>query len=306
MSRGPNRQPIEAAVTYARRGWPVFPCHQPTPGACGCTCGHLDCGSPGKHPRVAGGLNAATTDESQIRRWWSQWPHSNVAIRTGAPSGLVVIDIDPDHSGDDSLEALLARHGALPEVRTIRTGGGGRHLYFSHPGDVVRNDAGRRLGAGIDVRGDGGYVIAPPSRHRNGRQYSIAANGGHLPELPDWLLRAIRPPAPSTSRTPLPSAPRDSSAWTRAAVDGELARLRAAAEGTRNATLNRVAFRLGQIIGAGHLNEPDIEPLLIEHGIAIGLREREVVTTVHSGLRAGEGTPRGPTVSEVSADVPEP
>jgi hypothetical protein len=171
---------------------------------------------------------------------------------------------------------------------------------------VVRNDAGRRLGAGVDVRGDGGYVIAPPSRHRNGRQYSIAANGGQLPELPDWLLRAIRPPAPSTSRTPLPAAPRDSSAWTRAAVDGELARLRAAAEGTRNATLNRVAFRLGQIIGAGHLNEPDIEPLLIEHGIAIGLREREVVTTVHSGLRAGEGTPRGPTVSEVSADVPEP
>ncbi|MEN3273440.1 MAG: putative primase/helicase, partial [Actinomycetota bacterium] len=163
-----GRRPVDAAVIYARRGWEVFPCHSPAKGSGACTCAHVDCGSPAKHPRVKGGLNAATTDEDVIRRWWASWPSANVAIRTGAASGLVVVDIDPDHGGDRSLDALLSEHGPLPTGRTIRTGSGGRHLYFSHPGHSIPNDAGRRLGAGLDVRGDGGYVIAPPSVHASG------------------------------------------------------------------------------------------------------------------------------------------
>jgi hypothetical protein len=92
---------------------------------------------------------------------------------------------------------------------------------------------------------------------------------------------------------------RDATAWAKAAVDGELDRLRHASEGSRNDTLNRVAFRLGQIIAGGALAEHDIEPLLVEHGIALGLREREVVSTVHSGLRAGERAPSIPATEPI-------
>ena len=217
---------------------------------------------------------------------------AGVAIRTGAESGLVVIDIDSDHGGERSLADLLDRHGALPDGRTIHTGGGGAHLYFQHPGYPIPNSAGR-LGTGVDIRGDGGYVVAPPSRHRSKRSYAVIAHDGIIPELPTWVMRAL---APEPLRQPLVAArsPRNASAWARAAVDGELGRLREAGEGTRNDTLNRVAYRLGQIIGTGSLSEHDIAPLLIEQGIAIGLREREVETTVRSGLRAGEGEPRGP------------
>src|SRR5581483_11533783 len=126
-----GRRPIDAAIVYARRGWAVFPCHCPAPG--GCSCGSQECSSPAKHPRVAGGLKSATTDEAQIREWWGRWPRANVAIRTGAVSGLVVVDIDPEHGGDTSLQALTGQHGDLGGVRTIRTGSGGRHLYFRHP-----------------------------------------------------------------------------------------------------------------------------------------------------------------------------
>lgn len=283
-----GRRPIDAASVYARRGWPVFPCHQPAPGACGCSCGNLGCASPGKHPRVPGGLNAATTDGTQITTWWSRWPKANIGLRTGAASGLVVIDIDPDHGGDETMDRLTA-HGSLPAGRTVRTGSGGRHLYFGHPGGLVRNDAGRRLGPGIDVRGDGGYIIAPPSRHRSGRQYVVASHGGNIPELPDWLLVALEPPVhrPQVVPAPEPTGVR-AAAWARAALDGELDRLDHAVEGTRNDTLNRVAYRLGQIISSGRLQQADVEPLLLQHGVATGLPEREVQATIRSGLRAAD------------------
>lgn len=288
-----GRRPVDAAVIYAGRGWYVFPCHQPSPRASGCSCGHADCGSPAKHPRIARGLHAASRDESQIRDWWHRWPRANVAVRTGQVSGLVVVDIDPDHGGDATLAGLVDAHGPLPSGRTVRTGSGGQHLYFRHPGGLVRNDTGRRIGPGVDIRGDGGYVIAPPSCHQSGGTYSLVARGGELPDLPDWLLAALRA-APAVATDP-PATVTRSSAWARAALDGELDRLGRAAEGTRNATLNRVAFRLGQIVGTGRLDEDEVAPLLVQRGIAIGLREREVVNTVRSGLHAGEGSPRGPT-----------
>lgn len=291
----PGRRPIDAALIYARRGWPVFPTHQPVARRghdVACSCGHADCASIGKHPRTRDGLKSATTDSEQITEWWNRWPQAGVAIRTGAPSGLVVIDIDPDHGGHDALAALQAEHGSLPTGRTIRTGSGGTHLYFAHPGHVLPNTAGK-LGPGIDTRADGGYVIAPPSRHRIGGSYKVTSHGQVLPELPTWVLQALQPPLPRPS--PEWSGPRNATAWAKTAVEGELYRLRQSTEGTRNDTLNRVAYRLGQIIAGGALTEQDIEPLLIEHGIALGLREREVVTTVHSGLRAGGGSPRAPS-----------
>lgn len=294
-----SRRPIDAAFVYAHRGWPVFPIHQPVSfqrRGVGCSCGRTDCASVGKHPRTPDGLKAATTEPDQIAEWWNRWPNAGVAIRTGAASGLVVVDIDPDHGGDETLAILQVEHGPLPACRTIRTGSGGRHLYFAHPGHALPNTAGR-LGSGVDTRADGGYVIAPPSRHRAGGSYKVASHGQLLPELPTWILRSLQPAPPRMA--PALSQLRDATAWAKAAVDGELDRLRHASEGSRNDTLNRVAFRLGQIIGGGALAEHDIEPLLVEHGIALGLREREVVSTVHSGLRAGERAPSIPATEPI-------
>lgn len=296
--RAAGRRPLDAAIVYARRGWPVFPVHAPVRrkgDGLRCSCGHPDCGSVGKHPCTPDGLAAATTNEVKIRGYWDRWPVAGVAVRTGQASGLVVLDIDPRHGGDEALDRLQAEHGHLPPGREVRTGSGGTHLYFAHPGgDHLPNSAGR-LGPGIDTRADGGYVIAPPSRHLSGGTYRVAGRGGELPDLPTWVLQALEPPprrAPGTAARPAATG-----AWAKAAVDGELGRLGGAREGTRNDTLNKVAFRLGQIVGSGALREGDVEPLLIEHGIALGLREREVVRTVHSGLRAGEGSPRGLTES---------
>ncbi len=310
--RGPvgqvGRRPVDAAIIYGRRGWPVFPCHQPV--GTRCSCGHSDCGSPGKHPKVPGGLRSATTLPAQVRTWWSIWPGSNVAIRTGRESGLVVIDIDPDHGGDESLDRLIVEHGDLPPVRTIRTGSGGHHFYFQHPGGLVQNDTSRRLGAGIDIRGDGGYVIAPPSRHVSGARYAVARHGGVIPELPDWLLARVQPPR--RERRPEPERAdaqiRDAGAWARRALDGEIQRLRTSVKGVRNETLNRVAFRLGQIIGTGALDEDEIEQVLVDNALSIGLGEREAVATVRSGITAGEKSPRGPQrrADDAEVDIADP
>jgi len=308
VNRLSGRRPIDAALIYARRGWEVFPCHAPARVPGSCTCCHADCSSPGKHPRVRGGLNSATRDEDVIRRWWATWPNANVAVRTGAASDLVVVDIDPAHGGEDSLQSVLAAHGQLPPGRTIRTGSGGRHLYFAHPGDVVPNDVGRRLGSGLDIRGDGGYVIAPPSLHVTGGRYAVAARGGEIPDLPDWLLELVRKQEPPTRpMRPAPNA-EHGAAWARAAAVGELDELRHAAPGIRNSTLNRVSFKLGQIIGAGLLDQSEIEQSLVDAGLAVGLGEREAVRTVRSGLSAGVELPRGPAERqhEPALDVPDP
>lgn len=144
---------LRAALRYASMGFSVFPCEP--------------CG---KEPLTRHGCKDATRGPDQIRKWWTRWPDANVAIATGAISGALVLDIDPRHGGDDSLAILEASFGKLPETPTVLTGGGGLHIYFRHPGTEIPNSAGR-VGPGIDVRGDGGYVIAPPSVHESGNLY---------------------------------------------------------------------------------------------------------------------------------------
>jgi hypothetical protein len=260
---------------------------------------------------VSGGLKAATTDTGQIEVWWVRWPRANVGLRTGAVSKLVVLDVDPDHGGDATLDRLQSEYGALPAGRAVRTGGDGRHLYFRHPGGAVRNDAGRRLGPGLDIRGDGGYVIAPPSRHRSGTKYELIGRSSELPELPHWLVGKLR--RAEVHRIAVRNLPRtgDATAWAKAAVEGEIQRLQHAQPGVRNHTLNRVAFRLGQIMADGQLNEGEIEGLLVNNAMAIGLSEREAVATVESGMEAGLQSPRGPAKragldAEQGADIGGP
>jgi hypothetical protein len=208
----------------------------------------------------------------------------------------VVLDIDPPHGGHASLAAVLAEHGSLPGGRTVRTGSGGAHIYLAHPGVKVRNNAGTKLGPGIDVRGDGGYVIAPPSRHASGAVYTWENRAPDVPAMPEWLVDQLRPPE---RRALKPQVERDtrlgtSSSWARAALEGELAQVRAAQEGQRNATLNRAAFCLGQVVAGGALDESEVEGLLIDAGLSTGLSEREARLTVASGLTAGYEYPRGP------------
>jgi hypothetical protein len=213
-------------------------------------------------------------------------------VRTGAASGLVVVDVDPAHGGDAALERLIAQHGSLPQTLTVLTGSGGRHFYFSHPGRTVRNSAGT-MGAGLDIRGDGGYVVAPPSRHITGGVYQWA-DSGCLAALPSWLEQPRPQPVPLRDEVMHPRRQADSSAWANQALWGELARVRQSQPGRRNNDLNRAAFALGQLVASGHLDAEIVHDLLVEAGLAVGLGDREVAATVHSGLEAGWRHPRHP------------
>jgi putative DNA primase/helicase len=161
---------LEAALECASRGWHVFPCHTIVDGTC--SCGHADCENAGKHPKTRHGLKDATVDRSQIERWWrhNERVPSNLAIATGMQSKLVVIDVDPRNGGDETLAALEAELGPLPRICTVRTGGGGIHIYLRHPCDD-RMPSRNGWRKGIDIKADGGYVIAPPSVHKDGRCY---------------------------------------------------------------------------------------------------------------------------------------
>jgi len=178
-----------AAMIYATQlGWRVFPLHSVADGVC--SCGDAKCTGtkPGKHPRTPRGCLDATTDAAQVRIWWSQWPDAHIGVATGA--GLVVIDIDPRHGGDDGFDDLRGRLGALPDTVEAITGSGGRHIYLALPeGVTVRNSA-STLAPGVDVRGDGGYVVAPPSGHVCGKAY-----GWELSSRPDEVDVAPIPQA---------------------------------------------------------------------------------------------------------------
>lgn len=154
-----------AAVAYARRGLPVLPL-----AACG------------KRPLTAHGLHDATDDVAVVGRRWEQWPNANIAVATG--HGQVVLDVDGEE-GADALGALEREYGPLPATARALTGNG-RHLWLRSPVDV-RCSAGR-LGPGLDVRGMGGYVVAPPSVHPCGRRYEWDRAYRGLEPAPAWLL----------------------------------------------------------------------------------------------------------------------
>jgi len=196
---------LAAALAYAGTGLPVFPCHSVIND--GCSCGRVDCQSAAKHPRTEHGLHDATTDEAIIRGWFDRWPDANIAIATGKSSGLLVLDIDAAHGGDESLRDLEDEQGPLPDTPESLTGQG-RHLLFPYPDSVrITNKAGIR--PGLDLRGDGGYILAPPSQHITGRSYTWEASHalGDVPlaPVPDWLLALARngaSPAPKAGASP--------------------------------------------------------------------------------------------------------
>lgn len=165
---------IAYAHAYADYGWPVFP---------------LEVRGKRPHGRLAPkGLYSATTDPPTVVGWWRTEPEANVGIRTG--DGIVVLDVDGDHGGD-SLAALEREHSQLPDTVRAITGGGGAHYFFAVRGQVPCSVG--QLGPGLDIRGDGGYVVVPPSIHSSGRPYEwdIAPGEGEVAPLPAWLWRLL-------------------------------------------------------------------------------------------------------------------
>ncbi|WP_426614494.1 bifunctional DNA primase/polymerase [Bradyrhizobium sp. McL0616] len=160
---------IRTALALAARGFHIFPCRPHE-----------------KRPATANGLKDATADSDIIKAWWQEQPDNNIAIATGAASGIFVVDID-GLDAEATLRRLEAELGALPatvEAITAR----GRHIYFKWPQEPVRNSAGK-IGEHIDIRGDGGYVIAPPSIHPSGRRYSWSVDSANsFADAPSWLL----------------------------------------------------------------------------------------------------------------------
>ena len=223
----------KAALEYAAHGLPVFPCHPAT-----------------KHPLTPQGFKNATTDQQTIDAWWQRAPTAMAGMPTGEPSGVIVLDIDVDTEkgvdGYKALAALEAKHGPLPPTRAVRTPRGGEHRYFMRPGQTVKNSA-SKLGVGIDIRGDGGYVIVPPSVNADGVPYAWIRDSE--PALaPDWLFqnddapKQRAKPAPGQPRRPRPVEGGAATRWAEAALDGELDRVEKAISGSRNADLNHAAF----------------------------------------------------------------
>lgn len=160
---------LECALEYIKFGWKVLPLYTVINGRC--TCGKSDCSSPGKHPTTANGVKDASGDEADIRRWFGNGIAFNIGIAAGSFSGLVVLDIDPKNGGYESIKQFT-----IPPTLEVITGSGGKHYYYALPEGVeIRNSAGK-LAAGLDVRGENGYVVAPPSIHASGNEYRWAVD----------------------------------------------------------------------------------------------------------------------------------
>lgn len=193
---------METALILSAKGWLVFPVHYPINETL-CSCGHSNCKSAGKHPMTRRGLKDASNDRNQILRWWQKEPMANTGLVTGRASGLLVIDIDPRHGGYESLQKLEDQYGKLPETLTVQTGGNGKHFYFQYPVGDYKNKAG--LLPGIDIRAEGGYVVAPSSTHASMKTYEWEDQSTPIAALPAWFLNLLAQPKP-TSQQPTSSS----------------------------------------------------------------------------------------------------
>jgi hypothetical protein len=202
---------LTAALTYARRGIPVFPCQ---PG--------------GKAPLTRRGYKDASTDPETIRQWWTRWPAANIGVPTGERSGILALDVDLDKGGFESLDALTS---SLPDTYTVRTGRGGAHFYFRYPpGSGIGLSSGD-LPPGLDIRGEGGHVVVPPS-HTTG-PYTVVDDQPLAAPL-EWLLEPLR----SQRRASVSAIPRPKSQVSPVFCSGPIP------EGSRNVTLTSIAGRL--------------------------------------------------------------
>jgi len=259
-----------AAKGYLKSGFSVFPCG-------------ID-----KRPLTLNGFKAATADWDVVARWWEKNPSASIGIPTG--KGFFVLDVDlPD--GPAALKKLEVEFGPLPGTLQQETGGGGKHYFFRMPeGATVRNSAGK-LGPNLDIRGEGGYVIFPPSWHPSGNRYRFLNN---LPivEPPAWLVKLISDQLNSTKADGVKSTLLTARPYGLAALDNELGKIAAAEEGCRNDTLNKSAYSLGQLVAGGEIDRGHVFESLFNVAVSVGLTKAEARKTIVSGLNSGNKEPR--------------
>lgn len=246
----------ERAEPYRSEGIPVFPV------------------SRSKVPLTPRGFRDATTDKDLVLDWARRWPDANVSIVTGKTSGIAVLDVDGEQ-GEQSLRELADRRGIRFRSERIATTGRGRHLYFGWI-KGLKCSAGK-LAPGLDIRGEGGAIIAPPSVHASGRVYTWLTHGPLIP-FPMTAYLALYAPPPPIRRPVVTSC-----------VDLETlaATVAAAMPGTRNACLNKAAFTAGGLIGSGRCSEAEARDALLAAGLASGLTREECLGTLRGAFRAG-------------------
>jgi hypothetical protein len=251
-----GQEVLDAAHRLARKGRPVFPCDPQS-----------------KRPRTLQGFKDATTDPLVIGAWFSKDPDSMLGMPTGAVSGLVVLDVD-GAAGFESLRELECVHAALPHTTSVTTPRGGQHFYFKHPGTEVRCSAGV-IGPAIDVRGDGGYVIVPPSQTADGRGY-VLDEERPAAEIPSWLLDSL---AVASG----PMAARPASEWVaivRDGVRGPDPRTGTASEGRNDALTRLCGYWLRHYLDAALVLE--LAQLVNQHRFRPALATVEVERIVDS------------------------
>lgn len=277
-----NPEMLDSALALARDGFLVFPLVYGT-----------------KIPEGgSSGFKDATANVVVIRRLFGGSYRRNLGVRTGAASRFWVLDID----APESLAALEASHGRLPETRMVRSSRG--HHYWWRLGSVPIPCRNSKIAPSIDAKGDGGYVLVPPSVHPDGVVYEWH-NDAPLVEAPAWLVElAVKREAPSVSERAVayqrhPDSVGGPLSYGRAALQRETALLAGAGAGGRNHQLNRSAFALYQLVAGGVLDGSEVERGLIEACVANGLAAdtksggmSQVMRTIRSGARAGLQHPR--------------
>jgi putative DNA primase/helicase len=299
---------LAAALAYAARGFAIIPVRWLDPdGSCACPRG-AECPSAAKHPVHDDWPEVATTDPDLITRWWRseakpgvivrEWfPRANIGIVTGRKSGIFVMDVDDYAGGMQTLGGYERRNGELPETRIHSTGRGGTHYFFAHPGFDVRNSAAKVLGKGLDVRGEHGFVVAPPSVSSHGPYELNPAHDIAPAPAPGWLLDILRQHDRSQSGSApagemVTEATGAARRYAEAAVKAEAEKMRTTGEGSRNDVLNECSFALGTLGGAGLLTEDAAFAALREAALAAGLSDGEIRGTFISGWKAGLRNPR--------------
>ncbi len=288
---------LDHALAYAQLGWYVFPCHWPLKkNGWNCSCEiwkrkkvdeDFECSRAGKHPRTENGLDDATVDADQIRAWWTKWPTATIGINCGL-SGLLVVDMDTYkelYQGDD-LELD-------EETVTALTGGGGSHLFYRMgEGDTFGN-RNKHLPAGIDIRGHGGYVIVAPSPHKSGNVYQWENDYSPWDKQPVAIpakLRALLSEGgarPDIQFDTTKKYTRQGTPYGIAAINNQCKIVSAAANGTRNNTLNTAAFALGQLVAGGEIEFGYAYDSLYATALTIELSQDEAKQTIDSGINAG-------------------
>lgn len=279
-----------AALEYARRGWRVTYTRD-------WDAVDADGKALAKAPASPAWPKTASTDPNLVVSWFSGYPDRNVGIVCGERSNVFVLDVDLDGNGPDTLAGMEREHGALPDTRIVSTASGGMHVFFAWPGWNPRNSV-KKLGPGLDIRAESGFIVAPPSRTEKGF-YTVAADVEQLPQAPAWLLELLReekvqeqPELPANAASASPAvAPHNG--YAAAALAREVADVKAEQIGGRNDRLNKAAFSIGTLAATGALDIGDAARALVEAGVESGLSENEAYAAVRSGLNAGLRQPRG-------------